>query len=306
MKQLISKVFIASFILAGSWLPVQAQVPSVGLTPGQSLGAFLDIPSLPNLRDIGGYQNNEGLYVVRGKTYRSNAFNPMNAQELAKLGQLDLKNDYDLRTNAEIAAVPDIISSGVHYTQFNVMADDADVAIPPDQLSILFQDPKRTAEKFGGAQGVVTMFTKSYRGFVSMPSAKKNYRSLFLSLQNPTSSPNVFHCTNGKDRTGWAAASLYALLGISKDKIYEDYLLSNQYLLPFHQKEIDAFTAKGGDPEIPISFFGVKPAYLDAAFDEMNKRYGSIEQYFSKGLGIDAATQKKIRAMYLTSAVSIK
>ena len=301
MKQFASKLLIASFVLVASWFPAQAQIPAVDLAPGQSLGASLDIASLPNLRDIGGYQNKDGLFVVRGKTYRSNAFNSMSAQELEKLGQLDLINDYDLRTTAEIAVAPDIISPGVHYTQLDVMADDADLATPPDQLNILFQDPKRTAEKFGGAKGVVDSFTKSYRGFVYMPSAKKNYRALFLSLQNPSNAPNVFHCTNGKDRTGWAAASLYVLLGVSKEKIYEDYLLSNKYLLPFHQKEIDAFAAKGGDPEILISLFGVKPVYLDAAFDEMYKRYGSIEQYFSKGLGIDAATQKKIREMYLTT-----
>ena len=305
MKQFVSKIFIASCLLVASWLPVHAQIPSTGLSPGQSLGTFLDIPSLPNLRDVGGYQNKDGLFVVRGKTYRSNAFNPMNEQELNKLSQLNLKNDYDLRTNEEIAVAPDIISPDVRYTQFNVMADDAEVAIPPDQLTILFRDPKKTAEKFGGAQGVVKIFTKSYRGFVTMPSAKKNYRALFLELINPTSSPNVFHCTNGKDRTGWAAASLLALLGVSKEQIYEDYLLSNKYLLPFHQREIDAFAAKGGDPEILISLFGVKPSYLDAAFDEMHKRYGSIEQYFSKGLGIDPAAQQKIREMYLVSGSSV-
>ena len=305
MKQFVSKLFIALFLLAASWFPVQAQTPLAGLAPGQSLGAFLDIPSLPNLRDVGGYQNKDGLFVVKGKTYRSNAFNPMNQQELIKLGTLNLKNDYDLRTTEEIALAPDIVSPSVRYTQLNVMADDAQVAIPPDQLTILFQDPKKTSQKFGGAQGVVKIFTKSYRGFVSMPSAKKNYRTLFLSLQNPNASPNVFHCTNGKDRTGWAAASLLALLGVSKEKIYEDYLLSNQYLLPFHQREIDAFAAKGGDPEILISLFGVKRAYLDAAFDEMHNRYGSIEQYFSKGLGIGPATQQKIREMYLVTGSSI-
>ena len=187
-----------------------------------------------------------------------------------------------------------------------MLADDAGIAITPAQQDKLFQDPQMASEKFGGAQGVDRLFIQMYRNFVSLPSAKKAYRSLFLSLANPQKAPNVFHCTNGKDRTGWAAASLLTLLGVPKERVYEDYLLSNDYLLPFHQKQIDAFVAKGGDREILIGLFGVKPAYLDAAFDEMQKHYGSIEQYFSKGLGIDAATQKKMRAMYLSANTTSK
>jgi len=69
--------------------------------------------------------------------------------------------------------------------------------------------------------------------------------------------------------------------------------------LPLHKKTIDQFVLRGGDKAIPESIFGVKKEYLDAAFDEMHKRYGSIENYFSDALQIDIATQKKIQAVYL-------
>jgi protein-tyrosine phosphatase len=62
---------------------------------------------------------------------------------------------------------------------------------------------------------------------------------------------------------------------------------------------IDGFVNAGGDPSIPESILGVKKEYLDAAFDEMQTKYGSIEKYFSDGLGIDAARQKAIRDLYL-------
>ena len=277
-----------------------AQAPSEGLQPGQSLGAYLGMHSLPNLRDIGGYKTVNGLIVKRGVTYRSNAFNFMTAQDLVKADSLKLKNDYDLRTTAEIGPEPDIIPAGVHYTQLNVLADASGLAMPPDELAKIFQDPKNANEKLGGSAGVNNLFIQIYQGIISLPSARHSYQSLFLSLLNPTSSPNVFHCTNGKDRTGWGAAALLTLLGVPKDVVYEDYLKSNNYLLPFHQKEIDEFVAKGGDPVIPNAIFGVKPTYLDAAFDEMNIRYGSIEQYFSEGLKINRAQQKQLREIYLT------
>ena len=46
-------------------------------------------------------------------------------------------------------------------------------------------------------------------------------------------------------------------------------------------------------------FFGVKVEYLEASFDEMEKNYDTIENYFSEGLGIDATTQKALHDMYL-------
>ena len=79
----------------------------------------------------------------------------------------------------------------------------------------------------------------------------------------------------------------------------EDYLRSNDYLLPMDQKVIAAFVAGGGDPSIPPAVLGVKKEYLEAAFTEMEAQYGTIEQYFSQGLGIDATQQKALRDFYL-------
>lgn len=79
----------------------------------------------------------------------------------------------------------------------------------------------------------------------------------------------------------------------------EDYLRSNDYILPAYKKAIDAFVAGAGDPAIPPAVLGVKKEYLDAAFDEMEMKYGGIEQYFSEGLGIDAAQQQVLRNLYL-------
>ena len=291
--------FLLTLIFLGLGSSVQAQSPAESLSPGQSVGMFLGIDALPNLRDIGGYVTKDGLTVVKGKTYRTNAFYPMTAQDLNKLEILKLKNDYDLRTVQEINAAPDSTPVGVAFTQLNVLADDPGMAIPPKKIAELFNDPKAASEYLGGAQGVNTTFIKLYRNLVSLPSAQKSYRTLFLDLANTSTSPNVFHCTNGKDRTGWAAASLLTLLGVPMDKVYEDYLLSNDYLLPFHEKDINEFIAKGGDKAIPVAVFGVKREYLDAAFAEMQIRYGTIERYFSEGLHISTQQQQKIRAAYL-------
>ena len=122
---------------------------------------------------------------------------------------------------------------------------------------------------------------------------------MFLALGDQNQLPALFHCTTGKDRTGWAAAALLTLLGVPKDVVMEDYLRSNDYILPAYKKTIDAFVDAGGDSTIPLAIMGVKKEYLNAAFDEMQTKYGTIEIYFSEGLGLDASKQKALRDVFL-------
>jgi protein-tyrosine phosphatase len=76
-------------------------------------------------------------------------------------------------------------------------------------------------------------------------------------------------------------------------------LRSNEYILPAYKSYIEHFVAAGGDPSIPRDMLGVKADYLRAAFDQVTSQYGNIENYFDKGLGVDAAGQEKIRDRFL-------
>lgn len=215
---------------------------------------------------------------------------------MEKLANLDLKVDFDLRTAEERSANPDELPPGVKNVWLDVLAD-ADQAAPA-KLQKLLEDPEAANAALGGGKAEAN-FKTSYRQLVSLPSAKKSYRELFLALGDQEQLPALFHCTGGKDRTGWAAAALLTLLGVPKETVMEDYLRSNDYILPMDQKVIDAFVKGGGDPSIPPAVLGAKKEYLEAAFDEVEMKYGTIEKYFSEGLGIDAPQQKALRDLYL-------
>jgi len=161
-------------------------------------------------------------------------------------------------------------------------------------------EPKKANAVLGNGK-VEKLFMEGYREFVSLPSAKQSYRTLFLSLTEQQKLPAVFHCTTGKDRTGWAAAALLTLLGVPHETVMADYLRTNDYTIPQFQRAIDDFVAAGGDRAIADAIFGVKSEYLEASFDEMQMRYGTIENYFYKGLGIDATGQKALRDLFLKS-----
>ncbi len=72
--------------------------------------------------------------------------------------------------------------------------------------------------------------------------------------------------------------------------------------LPAYQQMIDGFTQAGGDLAIIKTILGAKAEYLQAAFDETKSRYGTIENYFSQALEIDAAGQTALRERFLTGA----
>jgi protein-tyrosine phosphatase len=260
--------------------------------PGGSLG----IASVPNLRDMGGYKTTDGATVASGLVYRSNQLYNISESDMLLLAKLNLKNDFDLRTSAERNSQPDELPAGVNNIWLDVMAD-----LPtsgPANLNALLSDPIKANAELGNGKAE-EMFKTAYRHCISLPSALASYRELFLALGNENQLPALFHCATGKDRTGWAAAALLTLLDVPMEAIKADYLRSNDYILPMYDTLIQRFVADGGSPSIPLAILGVKEEYLDAAFDEMQTKYGSIENYFSEGLGISAEQQASMRSLYL-------
>ncbi len=269
----------------------------VGITQTvESPGTSLGIASVPNLRDVGGYTTASGSLVRRDVAYRSNQLNPVSPEDMKKIAALGLKNDFDLRTAEERAAKPDELPPGVNNVWLNVLADAKGVSAA--EVEKLLSNPKEANEALGGGKAAAAM-TKTYREFITLPSANAAFRQLFVELGEKNQLPSLYHCTTGKDRTGWASAALLTLLGVPEDKVYEDFLRSNEYILPAYKPYIEHFVAAGGDPSIPQDILGVKAEYLRASFDQVKTQYGSIEEYFEKGLGIDAAGRRRLRDRFL-------
>jgi protein-tyrosine phosphatase len=208
-----------------------------------------------NLRDLGGYTATHGSTVAYKLIYRSNQLNPVSAADLKKIAALGLKTAFDFRTEAERDHAPDMLPPGVEYVWLDVLKDAPGAG--PAQLGSLLEDPQKADATLGNGKAEA-LFIQSYRDSVSLPSAKSAYHRFFAALPHRGNGPALFHCTTGKDRTGWAAASLLTLLGVSRAQVYTDYLRSNEYILPAYRSVIDAFVAKGGDPQITSAVFGVR------------------------------------------------
>ena len=263
------------------------------MTPEPEPGRAIPIASVPNLRDLGGWPTKGGGRVRHGLVYRSTELNGLEGPDMTAFAALGIKTVYDLRTALEIPSHPDRLPPGTEYVGLDVMKDSSISA--PAQLFSVASDPKAAETMLGGGKGL-KLFENGYREIVSLPSARKGYGRLFTELAEQDHRPALFHCTTGKDRTGWAAASLLMLLGVSDRDVMKDYMLTDTELLPAEQPMLDHFKALGGDPELLAPVVGVAPQYLEAALDEMRKDFGTIEGYFADALGIDQAGQEALRS----------
>ncbi|MGC5255938.1 tyrosine-protein phosphatase [Gordonia sp. DT218] len=257
-----------------------------------------ELTTVANFRDIGGAETTDGRRVVTGRVFRSAALAKASETDRAYLSGLGLRAIYDLRSVAETDAEPDPVIDGAVGVHLDVLADAQSVSAPAN-LDKILSDPETVAsanEKLADGSGVERM-VGAYRELVNLPSALTSYRGFFRGLLDGT--PALFHCTAGKDRTGWAAASFLTLMGVDRDGVYADYLLTNEMFLPAIASVFDGFEAAGGNPDLLRPLLGVQEAYLDAAFAEVDQRFGTIENYFAEGLGIDAGAQQELRDRHL-------
>lgn len=105
----------------------------------------------------------------------------------------------------------------------------------------------------------------------------------------------------GKDRTGFAAAVLLKILGVPHNVIMQDYLLTNQYILPSFQRELTFLRIFRGKrfTEAVKAFMEARPEYLSAAFDAIDREFGSFDAYVYDALGLSIHDVNKLKAVYL-------
>jgi len=131
------------------------------------------------------------------------------------------------------------------------------------------------------ATTLIDVMIETYRDFVRI---NANAYARFLRLASAVDGqPLLFHCTAGKDRTGLAAALILTALGAQRRDVMRDYLATADLWQPD-----DRLRAR-----IPAAahaaVFGVAETYLDAAFDELDRRAGGAAAFIRDALGGEAA-----------------
>jgi protein-tyrosine phosphatase len=134
------------------------------------------------------------------------------------------------------------------------------------------------------------MMRETYRDFVNH-NAGTFGRFLKHLLEQPT--PQVFHCTAGKDRTGFAAALLLSALGVDRATIEHDYLLTNRLY------RRDPRLEGKGPAHVMKVLWQVQPEFMQAAFDEVDTRHGGIQGYLQGAIGLSPQELAELQRILL-------
>jgi protein-tyrosine phosphatase len=226
-----------------------------------------------NLRDLGGIAAADGRTVRRGALFRSAALAELSPAERAALAGLGVRAIIDLRYNSERAKHP------TPWKELGCSAYWAHDYEPSGggDLSALLADGRLTSE------GAREMMVGAYR---ELPFQHlETLRRLFGAVA-AGEGPLLFHCTSGKDRTGMSAALILSAVGAPREAIVADYLAS----LNFDVLASPAF--RGLMPErraVLEPIYRVERGYLDAMFEAIEAREGSVDGFLRGTLGLAPA-----------------
>ncbi len=227
-----------------------------------------------NFRDLGGYSVTGSGWVRHGRVFRSDHLASLTPDDMAHLQSLALTHSIDFRGVAERAAMP--------YQVPGVTS----LAFPIEPTVVQRLRDRMVAGQTPTTEETVEVMCETYRGFVHDhgPTFGRFLRHL---IEQPT--PLVFHCTAGKDRTGFAAALLLSVLGVDRDTIRQDYLLTNQLYRRVPSLE-------GSAPaHIMEVVWQVRPAFLHAAFEVIELDYGGLAAYLSEVVGMQTNELQRLR-----------
>jgi protein-tyrosine phosphatase len=248
----------------------------------------LHLETAPNFRDVGGYRTADGRWVRMGVLYRSDQLDLLSDADLERIEQLAPGLIVDLRTERERQRGADRTPPAARRAVADVYAD-ADQSSGSDPFAAI-----------ATADDAVALLMTANRRFVSLESARRGYGLLLRGVAE-SSDPVVYHCTAGKDRTGWGTAVLLTILGVPRETVMKDYLSSNVYLI---EKNRARAARMGADAERLDPVFWVRPEYLESAFSEVESDYGSFTRYLREGLGLDDLVIEALRTRYLVGAAA--
>ncbi|MFD8149001.1 tyrosine-protein phosphatase [Streptomyces sp. NPDC059708] len=295
---------VTAAALAVGTLPAAAYAAAAPAAAARTRHHQLDSPSqairqIPlqgavNLRDVGGYATYTGGRVRQGLVYRSDALSKLTAADITTVAGLGLTKAVDFRIPLELQYDgADKLPPGLTVTSRPV----SDLGLYATLVGAISSgDPVKQEQMLGGGRAEAYM-RDVYRTFVTSPENRAQFAATLREIADGNQGPLLYHCTSGKDRTGWMSYVLLRALAVPKETAESDYLASNTFRAAY-DAQVRAGLKQSGrmqNPDLLIPLQEVRQDYLDAATTRMEADYGSFYGYLTNGLGLDLRTLSKLQ-----------
>ncbi|MFE9842969.1 tyrosine-protein phosphatase [Streptomyces goshikiensis] len=248
-----------------------------------------------NFRDLGGYRTWTGGKVRLGLVYRSDALSRLTPADVTTVAGLGLTEVVDFRIPAELQYDgADRLPAGLTATSRPV----SDLGLYATLVgAIASGDPVQQERMLGGGRAEAYM-RDIYRTFVTSPENRARFAATLREIADGGRGPLLYHCTSGKDRTGWLSYVLLRALAVPEDTAERDYLASNTFRGAY-DAQVRAGLKQSGrmlNPDLLIPLQEVRTDYLDSATARMEADFGGFYGYLTDGLGLDLRTLAKLQA----------
>lgn len=268
----------------------------------------LSLTGVGNARELGGYTAADGRKVKRGVLLRTAKLADATEEDVERLLSVyHLTVDVDFRGDGEVEKAPDPEMEGVEYLNIHIMDErmgpseemEAEIAALEEQgVEIDKITQLRLMQKYGG-------FTdQMYMDILSSDAGKAGYAQFFQTLLAlPEDRAILFHCSQGKDRTGCGAMLILFALGADEETVMADFLLTNEYNAALIAEE-RAYLIENGVGEDELDTFmkamdQVYPEFMENAIHWMTETYGSPLGYITQELGVTEVDIQTLRDRFL-------
>lgn len=252
--------------------------------------ARIPLEGTDNFRDLGGYRTADGQTLRKGLVYRSGHLGKLTDGDLARLKELGIRQVVDFRGSVEKEQDVNRLPEGVEYVERPVDVAGADM-----------QAEFRAFLAGRGRMKVENYLVDVNRKFV------REYPQVFAGwlqdlARNPGAVPQVFHCTAGKDRTGFAAAIFLRILGVDEKTVMADYLLSRELMAESIEGILKYVRKRYPLPGLGRRLrpmLGVDEAFLGTAFETITEDWGGFDAFVTGGLGLSDKDLSALKNRFL-------
>lgn len=262
----------------------------------------LRFESIANARELGGLVMEDGRRVKHGLLLRCGDLHAASDKDLTILQhEFNVRQIFDFRTEVEVKIAPDKEVCGaknIWLPTIDPQTEKYGYALPQDA----YRNIGVYILSHSGEERVQEVARRIYSDMVLNEYSQLQYASFLNIIANQTEGSVLWHCSQGKDRTGLGAAFLLAALGASRETIMEDFALSNIYYSNLVENISERILSKGGgqqDLAVVQAFIGVNTNYFNAALDLISEKYGSLHQYTREALLLSPKDSMKLRKRYL-------
>lgn len=258
-----------------------------------------------NTRDIGGYQTSDLRTVRWGQIIRSENLSRLTAGDFRKLEDMGVKTVIDLRTNREHDESPTVWKGDNPPQFFHFPIGDVQHEWFKSQRRML------KGNRFTEDESLQHM-VEGYRMIADVGPA--SYQQLMDLVLEPSNWPILIHCNAGKDRSGVAVALILEAIGVDRETIMEEYLLTNEVgrsqqkaeLLAKESRNYRGVGRRNRSPSASAWYpiVGVRAEMLEAFYASVDEEYGSMDA-FLVGLGVDGQARSALAASLTTAAPQV-